>query len=95
MKMKYRTCAILYGQRTGNNWVNRGESKGFLIQGSNIPILAKAQSYKYLGYQIRIDNKRGQTGELLNEFEHIISKVNQSHLHSPGKLEAINTACLT
>ena len=65
------------------------------MQGQNVPVYAKGESYKYLGYKISIDNTSSQTNELIIKFVDTITKVNSSCLPTSAKLEAINTMCLS
>ena len=94
MEIKHRKCAILQGQRSGNNWKTLAKCD-ISIQGDNIPVLDKSQSYRYLGHDIYLDNTNNkQTNELVAGYITHIELINSSRLPTSAKLEAINTICL-
>ena len=82
MKIKHRKCAILHGQRSGNNE----------IQGYEIPKLGKSGTYQYLGHDISLDGKsnQSQVTDIFTSLSQILDKIDSSVLHIVAKLEAIN-----
>ena len=97
MEVKHPKCAILHGRRSGNSWMKMSttDEPSITMQGQRVPVYAKGESYKYLGYKVSIDNTSGQTNELIIKFVDTITKVNNSCLPTSAKLEAINTMCLS
>ena len=97
MDLKHRKCAILHGQRSGNNWVKNSSTVNtrVVIQNGVIPLRAKGQTYPYLGYAVSIDMCTTQVHDLICKFVNTLSKVNNSQLPSSAKLEAINTMCIS
>ena len=96
MEVKHRKCALLNGQRTGNNWKKNSKTDiDLIIQNSSIPVYSRDQCYKYLGYQIRIDNLSTQVNDLISEFVETLVKIDKSLLPVSAKIEAINTMCMS
>ena len=93
MDLKHRKCAILHGQRSGNNWVKNSSTVNtrVVIQNDIIPLCAKGQTYPYLGYAVSIDICTTQAHDLICKFVNTLSKVNNSQLPSSAKIGAINT----
>ena len=97
MQVKNRKCAILNGQRTGNNWARNSNTSNINveIQSDKVPVYDRDQSYKYLGVYIRIDNKSNQSSELITECLELLKQIDISFLPNFAKIEAINVICLS
>ena len=97
MEVKNRKCAILHSQRTGNNWTKNSKTGdiNIEIQNDKLPVYDRDQSYRYLGVDIRIDNKTEQTSQLISECMDILEKIDVARIPSSAKLEAINLMCLS
>ena len=94
MEAKHRKCAILQGQRSGNNWKEMPACEQ-IIQNDVIPVLDKNQSYPYLGHNFFIDNKYStQTADLVKRFKDDLKMLHASLLPISAKLEAINNVYL-
>ena len=65
-----------------------------MIQNERIPVFEREKSYKYLGYEIRIDNKT-DTNNLVTNFIDTLDKIDRSLLPTSAKLEAISTLCMS
>ena len=94
MKIKHRKCAILHGQRSGNNWYRRDGTTNIHIQsqGDEIPKLGKSGTYQYLGHDISLDGKsyQSQVADIFTSLSQILDKIDSSVLPIVAKLEAIN-----
>ena len=94
MKIKHRKCAILHGQRSGNNWYRRDGTTNIHIeiQGDDIPKLGKSGTYQYLGHDISLDGKsnQSQVTDIFTSLSKILDKIDSSVLPIVAKLEAIN-----
>ena len=94
MNIKHRKCAILHGQRSGNNWYRRDGTSTIQIeiQGDEIPKLGKSGKYQYLGHDISLDGKsnQSQVTDIFTSLSQILVKINSSLLPIVAKLEAIN-----
>ena len=97
MKVKHKKCAIIHGQRSGNNWVKNSQTGNVKIsvQDEIIPVLQKENSYKYLGHEIRIDNKTNQASNLIIELLDILERIDTSLLPTTAKLDAVNVMCIS
>ena len=94
MEAKHRKCAILQGQRSGNNWKEMPACEQ-IIQNDVIPVLDKNQSYPYLGHDFLIDNRYNtQTADLVKQFKDDLKMLHASLLPISAKLEAINNVYL-
>ena len=99
MKVKHRKCAILHGQRSGNNWYRRDttDSINITLQGKVVPKIGKAGTYQYLGHDISLDGKaaQSQATDVFNTLSQILNQINDSVLPVVSKLEAINTMVMS
>ena len=97
MQVKHRKCALLHGQRSGCSWYTRSKTHltELFIQEERIPIYPREQSYKYLGYEIRIDNVCEQTEHLIQTFKDMLVKIDSSLLPTCAKIESINVICMS
>ena len=95
MKINHRKCAILHGQRSGNNWYRRDGTTNIHIeiQGDEIPKLGKSGTYQYLGHDISLDGKsnQSQVTDIFTSLSQILNKIDSSALPIVAKLEAINS----
>ena len=93
-QIKHRKCAILHGQRSGNNWYCRDGTTNIHIeiQGDEIPKLGKSGTYQYLGHDICLDGKpnQSQVTDIFTSLSQILDKIDSSVLPILAKLEAIN-----
>ena len=99
MKIKHRKCAILCGQRSGNNWYYRdGTTNTHIeIQDDEIPKLGKSGTYQYLGHDISLDGKsnQSQVTDIFTSLSQMLDKIDLSVLPIVAKLEAIiSWSCL-
>ena len=94
MKVKHRKCAMLHGQRCGNNWSKKDNTSSIeaMIQNDAIPRYEKTESYRYLGYDINLTatSEERQIEEIVREFDRTIEKIDTSPLPVAAKLQAIN-----
>jgi len=94
MEVKHRKCAVLHGQRTGNNWSRRDgtASTELVVQNSPIPLLTKEQSYTYLGHQINISatSEEEQVDKIVGDFKETMDKIDVAPLAVAAKLQAVN-----
>ena len=94
MEVKHRKCAILHGQRTGNNWSRRDgtASTRVEVQDAAVPMLGRDTSYTYLGHDINISgtSESSQVDAILTEFKEMMEKIDVAPLPVAAKLEAIN-----
>ena len=97
IQVKHRKCALLNGQRSGNGWYARSKTDKIIleIQGQNIPVYQRHEPYKYLGYEIRIDNICNQVNNLIESFKDTLLKIDHSLLPTCAKLDSINTMCMS
>ena len=97
MTIKHRKCAILQGQRSGNNWSKNSKTNEIQIniQNANLPIYEREKTYPYLGHEIRIDNKNENSVLLIETFIDTLKKIDRSLLPSSAKLQAINIMCIS
>ena len=99
MKVKHRKCALLHGQRSGNNWYPKSKTDRLVleIQGDQIPKYPRSKTYTYLGHAINMDGDGdlGQIKDLVGEFENKLNKIDQSPLPVSAKLNAINIICMS
>ena len=79
MEIKHRKCAVLHGQRTGNNWSKRDATAGteLTVQGSPLPSFPRDKAYTYLGHDINLSatSEEDQITKLINEFEETMDKI--------------------
>jgi hypothetical protein len=99
MQIKHRKCAILHGQRTGNNWSKKDTTTRLEISVQNKPIpkLGKADSYTYLGHDISLDGKaaESQLASIVHEFHTTLTKINDSLLPIVANVQAINQMAIS
>ena len=99
MQVKHSKCALLHGQRTGNNWSRNDTTSAttLSIQNATIPKLSKTESYKYLGYDIDISgtSEKTQMAKIIREFEETLQKIDLSPLPVATKLQAINIMAMS
>ena len=96
LEAKHRKCAVLHGQRIGNNWTKNSKTGeiNVIIQNAQVPVYPRDKHYPYLGYDISIYNTCTQTCDLITEFIAMLNKIDKSLLPTSAKLEAINVfAC--
>lgn len=94
MQVKHRKCAILHGQRVGNNWNKRDRTDTIHIeiQGKEIPKIGKSGKYQYLGHDFSLDGKanHSQVTDIINSLVQTLCKISNSVLPVVAKVEAIN-----
>ena len=97
LEAKHRKCAVLHGQRSGNNWAKNSKTGEISvnIQNAQVPVYPRDKHYPYLGYKIRMDNICTQTCDLITEFSTMLHKIDISLLPTSAKLEAINVLCMS
>ena len=99
MAVKHRKCALLHGQRSGNNWYSKSKTNRLVleIQGDQIPKYPRNKTYTYLGHDINLDANGGesQMKGLITEFEEKINKIDNSPLPVSAKLNAVNIICMS
>jgi len=95
MEVKHRKCAVLHGQRTGNNWTKNSKTgqTRVIVQNEAFPMYTRDQTYKYLGYNISIDNNNAQSSDLVKDFLNTLKQIDKSLLPTSAKIEAINIMC--
>ena len=95
MQVKHRKCAILHGQRSGNYWYKNARTHlaQVVLQNEALPMYKRGDSYKYLGYEITIDNTSDQVDSLLSQYTDTLQKIDNSVLPTSAKIEAINVMC--
>ncbi len=95
MQIKHRKCALLHGQRSGNNWYpkSRTHQLDLTIQGEALPKYTRKQSYRYLGHDINLDASGSdqQLREVITTFDDNLKKISDSPLPATAKLQAVNT----
>ena len=97
LEAKHRKCAVLHGQRSGNNWAKNSRTGDIQvsIQNAQVPVYPRDKHYPYLGYEMRIDNMCTQTTDLITGFNDMLNKIDVSLLPTSAKLEAINVLCMS
>ena len=94
MEVKHRKCAVLHGQRTGNNWSRRDStaSTELVVQHSSIPIFDREQPYTYLGHQINMaaTSEEAQVDNIVGDLNATMAMIDLAPLAVAAKLQAIN-----
>ena len=95
MEVKHRKCAVLQGQRSGNNWAKRDTtvSTQLSVQDAPIPRLDRNQAYTYLGHSINLADtaEKEQVEQIIAEYQATMEKIDVAPLPVAAKLEAVNT----
>ena len=99
MEAKHRKCAMLHGQRSGNNWYARSKTHelSLPIQGDTIPVYSRDKPYPYLGFMLNMngDAYLEQRNGLITQFHTNMQRISQSPLPIAAKIEAINTILIS
>ncbi|KAJ8037044.1 Retrovirus-related Pol polyprotein from type-2 retrotransposable element R2DM [Holothuria leucospilota] len=99
MNIKHRKCAVLHGQRCGNNWSKHDGTSGIqiTIQNQPIPKLGKSGKYTYLGHDISLDGKasEAQLSSIAIEFHNTLRKINECPLPVSAKIQAVNDMAIS
>lgn len=94
MEVKHKKCATIHGQRTGNNWSARDNTRQLNLkaQGEVIPQYGKERSYPYLGYQVNLAGtaSKQQLDSIWEEFQSALDKIAIAPLPLNRKIEAVN-----
>ncbi|KAJ8033952.1 Retrovirus-related Pol polyprotein from type-2 retrotransposable element R2DM [Holothuria leucospilota] len=97
--IKHRKCAVLHGQRCGNNWSKHDGTSGIqiTIQNQPIPKLGKSGKYTYLGHDISLDGKasEAQLSSIAIEFHNTLRKINECPLPVSAKIQAANDMAIS
>ena len=97
LQVKPSKSAVFYSRRSGNNWyrVRTGDTPNIIIQGNEIPLLVKEESYKYLGKSISlVAEDYTQTTELIQVYLSLVDKIKNSKLPVNLKISALNNMAL-
>ena len=93
---KQRKCAILEGQRSGNN---RKKIDDTIIEFQNeaIPVYGKDGAYRYFGFDTNVSNtaEMTQVRSIVNEFRETINNISECSLPNSAKVQAINIMCMS
>ena len=97
LEVKSSKCAVLYGRRSGNNWYKekRDVTPRIVIDGKNLSVYRKNESYKYLGKSLALTGEDdSQIIEFVSKYKELVDQIKSSELPLVLKYNAFNNFAL-
>ena len=97
LEIKPQKCVVFYGRRSGNNWYKgkRDQLPVINIQSTQIEVVARDTTYKYLGKSISLSGEDPeQISEFIQSYKELVIKIKVCKLPLALKASAINNMAL-